>query len=77
MDRFGPITTGKVSKKRIHLLRWTTFPGRTGWNFVEWIAPSDLKLFSDACYLGEDPPQCWMRLRAKMLPAMHRREIPR
>ena len=32
MDRFGP--TGKVSKKRVHLLRWTTFPGRTGWNFV-------------------------------------------
>ena len=32
MDRFGP--TGKVSKKRVHLLRWTTFPGRTGWNFA-------------------------------------------
>ena len=31
MDRFGP--TGKVSKKRVHLLRWSTFPGRTGWNF--------------------------------------------
>ena len=31
MDRFGP--TGKVSKNRVHLLRWTTFPGRTGWNF--------------------------------------------
>ena len=30
MDRFGP--TGKVSKKRVHLLRWITFPGRTGWN---------------------------------------------
>ena len=28
---FGP--TGKVSKKRVHLLRWNTFPGRTGWNF--------------------------------------------
>ena len=28
MDRLGP--TGKVSKKRVHLLRWTTFPG---WNF--------------------------------------------
>ena len=28
---FGP--TGKVSKKRVHLLRWTTFPGRTDWNF--------------------------------------------
>ena len=31
MDRFGP--TGKVSKKRLHLLRWSSFPGRTGWNF--------------------------------------------
>ena len=31
MDRFGP--TGKVSKKRVNLLRWTTFPGRTGWSF--------------------------------------------
>ena len=31
LDRFGP--TGKVSKKRVHLLKWTTFPGRTGWNF--------------------------------------------
>ena len=31
MDGLGP--TGKVSKKRVHLLRWTTFPGRTGWNF--------------------------------------------
>ena len=31
MDRFGP--AGKVSKKRVHLLRWSTFPGRTGWNF--------------------------------------------
>ena len=32
MDRLGP--TGKVSKKRVHLLRWTNFPGRTGWNFA-------------------------------------------
>ena len=31
MDRLGP--TGKVSKKRIHLLRWSSFPGRTVWNF--------------------------------------------
>ena len=31
MDRFGP--TGKVLKKMVHLLRWTTFPGRTGRNF--------------------------------------------
>ena len=30
-DRLVP--TGKVSKKWVHLLRWTTFPGRTGWNF--------------------------------------------
>ena len=31
MDRFGP--TGKVSKKLVHLLRWSSFPGRTGLNF--------------------------------------------
>ena len=31
MDRFGP--TGKVLKKLVHFLRWTTFPGRTGRNF--------------------------------------------
>ena len=31
MDRFGP--TGKVSKKRVHLLRWSSFPLRTGWKF--------------------------------------------
>ena len=31
MDRFGP--TGKSSKKQVHLLRWTTFLGRTGRNF--------------------------------------------
>ena len=31
MDRFGP--TGKVSKKQVHLLRWSSFPGRTGLNF--------------------------------------------
>ena len=31
MDRFGP--AWKVSKKLVHLLRWTRFPGRTGWNF--------------------------------------------
>ena len=30
-DRFGP--TGKVSKKLVHLLRWSSFPGRTGLNF--------------------------------------------
>ena len=31
MDRFGP--TGKASKKQVHLLRWSSFPGRTGLNF--------------------------------------------
>ena len=34
MDRFGP--TGKVSKKQVHLLRWSFFPGRTGLN-VGWM----------------------------------------
>ena len=34
------ISGPKVSKKLVRLLRWTTFPGRTGRNFVvEWIAP--------------------------------------
>ena len=31
MDRFG--LTGKVSIKLVHLLRWSSFPGRTGLNF--------------------------------------------
>ena len=31
VDRFGP--TGKVSKKLVHLLRWSSFPGRTVLNF--------------------------------------------
>ena len=31
VNRFGP--TGKVSKKLVQVLRWTTFPGRTGRNF--------------------------------------------
>ena len=31
MDRFGP--TGKVLKKRVHLLSWSSFHGRTGWKF--------------------------------------------
>ena len=31
MDRFGP--TGKVSKKRVHLLRWSSFPGRNRLEF--------------------------------------------
>ena len=25
-------STGKVSKKLVHFLRWTTFPGWIGWN---------------------------------------------
>ena len=31
MDQFGP--TGKVLKKLVHLLRWPSFPGRTGLDF--------------------------------------------
>ena len=34
MDRIGP--TGKVSKKQVHLLRWSSFLGRTGLN-VGWM----------------------------------------
>ena len=45
MDGFGP--TGKVSKKRVHLLRWTTFPGRTGWNFC-W-KDRALRFIAHAC----------------------------
>ena len=37
MDRFGP--TGKVSKKRVHLLRWTNFLVGPVGILVEWIAP--------------------------------------
>ena len=37
MDRFGP--TGKVSKKLVHLLRWSSFRGRTGLNFGAYIVP--------------------------------------
>ena len=48
MDRFGP--TGKVSKKRVYLLRLTTFPGRTGWNFgwmnhAHWVLDRTLLKF--------------------------------
>ena len=50
MDRFGP--TGKVSKKRVHLLRWTTFPRRTGLDFG-WMdrAPSSTDKGSRIQYL--------------------------
>ena len=34
MERLGP--TGKVSKKLVHVLRWSSFPGRTGLDFG-WI----------------------------------------
>ena len=57
MDRFGP--TGKVSKKRVHLLRCSTFPGRPVGILLEWIAPnntlneqtvlSNMHLFGRAC----------------------------
>ena len=40
MDRFGP--TGKVSKKRVHLLRWSSFPVGPVGILVEWIAPLEL-----------------------------------
>ena len=48
MDRFGP--TGKVSKKLVHLLRWSSFLGRTGMNFG-WMdrAPWCLTGYSLAC----------------------------
>ena len=45
MDRLGP--TGKVLKKLVHLLRWTTFPSRTSLNFG-WM-DSALRVFP-GCY---------------------------
>ena len=61
MDRFGP--TGKVSKKRVHLLRWSSFPGRTGWNFG-WMdrAPSlpySRYLSRNATLLPPKRPYSW------------------
>ena len=44
MDRFGP--TGKVSKKQVHLLRWSSFPGRTGLNVGRMDRAPRLWLFS-------------------------------
>ena len=62
MDRFGP--TEKVSKKLVHLLRWTTFPGRTGLNFG-WIDPVQCtsvylarKYYSCTCNNIEYPKSC-------------------
>ena len=40
MERFGP--TGKVSKKLVHLLRWTTFPVGPVWILLEWIMPNNI-----------------------------------
>ena len=45
MDRFGP--TGKVSKKLVHLLRWSSFPGRTGLDFGSMDRAPFLKLHRD------------------------------
>ena len=62
MDRFGP--TGKVSKKRVHLLRWTTFPGRTGWKFG-WMDRAQsfrhIDLLADA-----RPASFWCGTQSKM-----------
>ena len=62
MDRFGP--TEKVSKKLVHLLRWTTFPGRTGLNFG-WIEPAQCtsvylarKYYSCTCNNVKYPKSC-------------------
>ena len=51
MDRFGP--TGKVSKKRVYLLRWTTFPGlnRSGFWLNQDRAPSSTDKGSRIQYL--------------------------
>ena len=51
----------KVSKKRVRLLRWTTFPGRTGWNFVWMDRAHNLSAILscgrqfEESYIGRDP----------------------
>ena len=50
MDQFGP--TGKVSKKQVHLLRWSSFPGRTGLNFG-WMDRAHNVLSHSHIYRGE------------------------
>ena len=52
MDRFGP--TGKVSKKRVHLLRWSSFPGRTGLNFGWMDRAPNLCIQPDSAPLDDD-----------------------
>ena len=75
MDRFGP--TGKVSKKRVHLLRWTTFPGRTGWNFGwmdraredpgDEVAANCQKYFFSKWRLRKDLQNCvWLQMVMKV-----------
>ena len=59
MDRFGP--TGKVSKKLVHLLRWTTFPSRTGLNFG-WMDRAQLRAESTFCLLLDPVRQKWIEL---------------
>ena len=51
MDRYSP--TGKVSKKRVYLLRWTTFPGlnRSGFWLNQDRAPSSTDKGSRIQYL--------------------------
>ena len=51
MDRFGP--TGKVSKKLVHLLRWSSLPGRTGRKF--WLNGSRPKIYSCGLALSSEP----------------------
>ena len=36
------LRTGKVSKKLVHLLRWTTFPVGPVWILLEWIMPNNI-----------------------------------
>ena len=52
MDRFGP--TGKVSKKRVHLLRWSSFPGRAGLNFGWMDRAPNLCIQPDSVPLDDD-----------------------
>ena len=53
---------GKVSKKLVHLLKWTTFCGRTGLNFVWMVAPVSVS-FSKALHFSRPPDRSRQRQR--------------
>ena len=58
---FGPKLNGSVRsnwksfEKRVHLLRWSSFPGRTGWNFGWMDRAPKLPEISVQNSIGRDP----------------------